>query len=122
MSLVARVLEEGGISTVTFSNARDITANAFNPRTVFTNYPLGNPIGRPNDPENQRENMKTAFRLLETATRPGEIVDTPYVWSENREWMWLIFSDEQSFLTEEAEAHRRATLARSKSQKPELAG
>ena len=122
MSLVARVLEEGGISTVTFSNARDITAHAFNPRTVFTNYPLGNPIGRPNDPENQRENMKTAFRLLGTATRPGEIVDTPYVWSENREWMRLIFSDEQSFLTEEAEAHRQATLARSKSQKPEQAG
>ena len=121
MSLVARVLEEGGISTVTFSNARDITAGAFNPRTVFTNYPLGNPIGRPNDPDNQREIMRTAFRLLETATRPGEIVDTPYVWSENQDWMRLIFSDEQAFLTEEAEAHRQATLAMAKSQKREQA-
>ena len=57
-----------------------------------------------------------AYRLLETATRPGEIVETPYVWSENRDWMRLIFSDDQPFLTEEAEAHRQATLAQSKSQ------
>ena len=34
MSLVARVLEEGGISTVTFSNARDITVSAFNPEWI----------------------------------------------------------------------------------------
>ena len=106
---------------MTFSNARDITVGACNPRTVFTNYPLGNPIGRPNDPENQREIMKTAFRLLETATRAGEIVDTPYVWSESRDWMRLIFSEEQAFLTEEAEAHRQATLAMAKSLKREQA-
>ncbi len=104
MSLVARHLEANGIPTVTFSNARDITTSACNPRLVFTNYPLGNPTGKPHDVDNQREILNTAFQMLETATEPGEIVDTPYQWSGGREWMRLIFSDEQPFLSEEADA------------------
>ncbi len=110
MSLVARHLEENGIPTVAFSNARDISTSACNPRLVFTNYPLGNPAGRPHDRENQREILTVGFRLLEEATGPGEIVDTPFQWSEDREWMRLIFSDEQPFLSEEAEAERQMLL------------
>lgn len=110
MSLVARHLEENGIPTVTFSNARDISTSACNPRLVFTNYPLGNPAGRPHNRENQREILTVGFRLLEEATGPGEIVDTPFQWSEDREWMRLIFSDEQPFLSEEAEAERQMLL------------
>jgi len=110
VSLVARHLEENGIPTVTFSNARDISTSAFNPRLVFSNFPLGNPAGKPHDRENQRDILQTAFRLLETASGPGEIVDTPHVWSGNKDWMDLIFSDEQPFLTEEAEAERQSLL------------
>ena len=117
MSLVARHLEENGIPTVTFSNARDISTSACNPRLVFTNYPLGNPAGRPHDRENQREILATGFRLLEDATGPGEIVDTPFQWSKDREWMRLIFSDEQPFLSEEAETERQILLDQNRSAK-----
>ena len=82
MSLVARVLEEGGIPTVTYTNARDIAASAGNPRQIFLNYPLGNPAGRPHDPENQRSVLSAGLKLLEEAERPGIIVDLPYEWSD----------------------------------------
>ena len=117
MSLVARHLEEQGIPTVVFSNARDIIERARVPRGVFTNYPLGNPCGRPFDTENQREILIEGLNLLETAATPGTILDTDHVWSESREWMRLIFSDEQPFLSEEAEASRRAQIDRARAQK-----
>lgn len=114
MSLIARHLEENGISTVTFSNARDITASACNPRTVFNNYPLGNACGRPYDVENQREILKAGFGMLENATSPGEIVDTPFVWSDSSDWIRLTFTPEQPWLSEEGEAKWLERKARNK--------
>ena len=117
MSLVARVLEEGGISTVTFTNARDIGARAGNPRQIFLNYPLGNPAGRPHDPENQREVLSAGLKLLKEADRPGIILDLPYEWSENREWMNKFMTPEQPFISEEAEARRQALVQKAREQK-----
>jgi D-proline reductase (dithiol) PrdB len=108
VSLVARHLEENGMPTVVFSNARDISVRAFTPRTYFTNYPLGNPIGRPGNVEDQREGLLAGLRLLESATEPGTIMDSDRVWTESREWMRLIFSEEQPFLSDQAEARRLA--------------
>lgn len=110
VSLVARYLEEHGIPTVVFTVARDITESAFTPRAVFTNYPLGCPCGRPGDADEQRAVLRTGLRLLEEATAPGTLVQTPYVWSEDTTWMRRIFSAEQPFLSPEAEAQRQAEL------------
>ena len=117
MCLVARHLEESGVATVVFSNARDITVNACVPRLVFTNYPLGNPCGRPFDTNNQREVLNAGLDLLEHATRPGGIADTPHVWSQSRDWMRLVFSDDQPFLSEEAERARMTAIAEARAQK-----
>ncbi len=110
MGLVARHLEAHGIATVTFSCARDITAAVLPPRSVFLDYPLGSTCGRPNDPANQRAVILAGLRLLETGRTPGEIVDLPYVWSADESWKRLIFSPEQPFLSEEAEARRQEAL------------
>jgi hypothetical protein len=117
VSLVARVLEQGGISTVTYTTARDIAARAGNPRQVFLNYPLGNPAGRPHDPENQREVLRAGLKLLEEADRPGIIVDLPFVWSEGALWMKKFMTADQPFLSEEAEARRQEELKRAREQK-----
>jgi D-proline reductase (dithiol) PrdB len=117
VSLVARVLEAGGISTVTFTNARDIAASAGTPRQVFLNYPLGNPAGRPHDPDNQREVLRSGLKLLEEADKPGIIIDLPYVWSKSKEWMEKFMSDEQPFTTDEAEAKRQESLQKAREQK-----
>lgn len=117
MSLVARHLEEHGIPTVVFSNARDITLSARAPRAVFTNYPLGNPCGRPFDTDNQREILMAGLGLLESATTGGTVLDTSHVWSESRDWMRLIFSDEQPFFSDGAEARRKSALEQARAQK-----
>jgi D-proline reductase (dithiol) PrdB len=117
VSLVARVLEAGGISTVTYTNARDIAASAGNPRQIFLNYPLGTPTGRPHDPENQRGVLREGFKLLENADRPGIIVDLPYSWSDSHEWMEKFMTDEQPFISEDAEARRQELLQNAREQK-----
>ena len=121
MSLVARVLEAGGISTVTYTNARDIAASAGNPRQIFLNYPLGNPAGRPHDANNQRDVLRAGLKLLEEADQPGIIVDLPYVWFESKAWMEKFMTDEQPFISDEAEAKRQELLQRAKAQKAKQA-
>ena len=93
MSLVARHLEAEGIPTVILACARDITESAFPPRAVFLNYPLGNPAGRPFDPENQRAVLSAALELLETAQGPCTIADLPFRWSEDDSWMERVYDD-----------------------------
>ncbi len=119
MSLVARVLEAGGISTVTYTNARDIAASVGNPRQIFLNYPLGNPAGRPHDADNQRDVLRVGLKLLEEADKPGIIVDLPYVWSESKAWMEKFMTDEQPFTSEESEVRRQELLQKAREQKTE---
>lgn len=83
MGLVARVVEEAGIPTVLVSTGRDLTALVRPPRSLFVNYPMGNPFGRPDDVAEQRQILSDALSLFETATEPGVIVDAPYVWGED---------------------------------------
>ncbi|MBW1779578.1 MAG: hypothetical protein JRL30_02455 [Deltaproteobacteria bacterium] len=111
------MLEAGGISTVTYTNARDIAASAGNPRQIFLNYPLGNPTGRPHDAENQRKVLREGLKLLEDAERPGIIVDLPYGWSDSQEWMEKFMTDEQPFISEDAEAQRQELLKKAREQK-----
>ena len=80
------------------------------PRSVFLDYPLGSTCGRPFDQANQREVILAGLRLLENGRSPGEIVDLPYRWSTDERWKSLIFSAEQPFLSDEAEARRQAGL------------
>lgn len=93
MGLVARHLEAEGIPTVILACARDITAAVFPPRAVFSHVPLGNPAGRPNDPENQRAVIGAALELLETAPGPGTIVDLPHRWSGDERWVERVYDD-----------------------------
>ena len=117
MSLVARVLESGGISTVTYTNARDIAASAGNPRQIFLNYPLGNPAGRPHDPDNQRDVLRAGLKLLEEADKPGIIVDLPYEWSDSAAWIENFMTDKQPFISEEAETKRQESVQKARQQK-----
>jgi D-proline reductase (dithiol) PrdB len=117
VSLVARVLEKGGIATVTYTNARDIAASAGNPRQIFLNYPLGNPAGRPHDPDNQRDVLRAGFKLLEEADKPGIIVDLPYVWSDSKAWIANFMTAKQPFISEKAETKRQESLQKARQQK-----
>ena len=86
MSLVARHLEENGIATVVVGSARDIVEECGVPRFLFSDFPLGNPCGKPWDVDMQRGVVGFALDLLESATLPRTTVQTPFTWSEDATW------------------------------------
>ncbi len=82
MGLIARVVEESGIPTISASSARDITGLVKPPRSVFVNFPLGHTTGKPFDRDLQTRIIKDAFEALRFIRDPGAIVDLPYQWQE----------------------------------------
>ena len=80
MGLIARVLEENGISTVCLNMRREVAENVKPPRTLFVKFPFGAPIGPAGDTETQRGVIMEALEILTTATRPGTITDSSRVW------------------------------------------
>jgi hypothetical protein len=102
VSLAARHLEANGIPTVVFGCARDIVERCGVPRFVFSDFPLGNPTGRPFDPAMQKAVVALGLDLLETATGPGTTVVAPYVWSADEGWKERVFTKAQPFLSEDA--------------------
>ena len=86
VSLVARHLETHGIATVILGSARDVVEHCGVPRFVFTDFPLGNPGGKPYDLAMQRAIVGFALDLLESARAPRTTVQTPVRWSEDQSW------------------------------------
>ena len=86
MSLVARHLEAAGIATVILGSARDIVEHCGVPRFVFTDFPLGNPCGKPWDADMQRAIVGLGLDLLEKAFAPRTTMQTPFVWSGDQSW------------------------------------
>ena len=86
MGLVARHLEAAGIPTVIAGSALDIVEHCGVPRFSFTDFPLGNPIGKPADEEMQLAITRLALSMLHTATQPRTSAQTPFVWAENDDW------------------------------------
>lgn len=85
-----------------FGCARDIVEWCGVPRFVFSDFPLGNPTGRPFDVAMQREVLALGLDLLATAPAPGTTVVTPHEWSPDHSWKDRVFTKAQPFLSEEA--------------------
>ena len=85
MSLAARHLEENGVPTVVMGSARDIVEECGVARFVFTDFPLGNPCGKPRDAGMQRSIVGMALDMLEKAWMPRTTVQTPFRWGSD-EW------------------------------------
>jgi D-proline reductase (dithiol) PrdB len=86
ISLVARHLEDGGISTVVMGCAKDIVEHAAVPRFLFSDFPLGNSAGKPHDPESQAFTLELALRVLEAAPGPQTTVQSSLRWSADASW------------------------------------
>ena len=86
MSLVARHLEANGMPTVILGAARDIVTYCGVPRFAFTDFPLGNPCGKPFDRDMQAAIATAAVGLFETATGPATLATMPYRWSTDESW------------------------------------
>jgi D-proline reductase (dithiol) PrdB len=102
VGLVARHLEANGVPTVIFGCARDIVEYCGVPRFLFSDFPLGNPCGKPFDPAMQRAIVLAGLELLAGATRPGTTVVTPFEWGSDATWKEKVFTPQQPFLDESA--------------------
>jgi len=80
VSLIARVVESYGISTVSLSLNRELSEKIGAPRTLYLRYPYGAPLGEPGNVNQQRAILKDMFAALETIEEPGTIIDLPYRW------------------------------------------
>ncbi len=69
-ALVARLLEQSGISTVVMGCAKDIVERVGVPRFLFSDFPLGNAAGRPNDPASQAATLELALARARSERRP----------------------------------------------------
>ena len=102
----------GGIATVIMGCAKDIVEYVGVPRFLFSDFPLGNGAGRPNDPDSQLVTLALALDLLESAPGPRTTMQSPLRWADSPDWK-LDYSNIER-LTPEEIAARRAEFDRQK--------
>lgn len=102
MGLIARVFEREGLPTVTLTSAFDVTKRVRPPRSAFLNYPLGNQVGPPGEPELQRRILRDTLQLLYSVKEAGEIIELPFDWPDP-DWQRQVI---------EAYHHDAATVSR----------
>ena len=120
MSLVARHLEENGVPTVLMGSARDIVEECGVARFVFTDFPLGNPCGKPWGTEMQRSIVGTALDLLERAWMARTTVQTPFRWGNEawRDAFMRVDDSNREALAQEGEERRRRQAEAKKGDRP----
>ena len=109
MSLVARHLEANGVPTAIMGCARDIVEECGVARFVFTDFPLGNPCGKPWDTDMQRSIVGSALNLLDRAWMPRTTVQTPFRWGNDtwRKAFMRVDDSARDALAQEGEERRR---------------
>ena len=80
MGLIARVLEEHGISTVTVFLLHEIAEQVGAPRGLSVRWPFGHPLGEPGNIAQQTTMIRHALDLLASAAEPGALTALPYRW------------------------------------------
>lgn len=64
VGLIQRAIEYAGMTTISISLLKEITEKIRPPRALFVPYPLGYPLGEPDNSELQTRIMRAAFSLL----------------------------------------------------------
>jgi glycine/betaine/sarcosine/D-proline reductase family selenoprotein B len=103
-TLVARHLEANGIPTVVMGCAKDIVEHGAAPRFLFSDFPLGNSAGKPQDVASQDQTLAQALHLLETAPGPQTTMQSVLRWNNDGKWKLDYLNLEQ---IGEAELKRR---------------
>jgi hypothetical protein len=68
--VIARVLENAGLSTTSISLVREHTEKVLPPRALFVPFPFGMALGRPHEPELQHRVLRAALELLQEPSGP----------------------------------------------------
>src|SRR2546430_3297520 len=106
VGLAACMLEQNDIATVVMGCAKDIVEYVGVPRFLFSDFPLGNSAGRPNDPASQESTLELALGLLEHAPGPRTTLQSPLRWSASPDWK-LDYQNIARLSQEEIQRRRR---------------
>jgi hypothetical protein len=70
-------MEESGIATIVIGSGifRDRLEAMNLPRTLMTHFPMGRPLGAPNNISTQRKVLLAAIDLLDSANHGGTVID-----------------------------------------------
>lgn len=69
MSTLAHVFEAAGLSTIVLASMKEVAERIGPPRTLYCEFPLGRPLGKPGDAEFQTDVIRRGLALLD-ATEP----------------------------------------------------
>jgi D-proline reductase (dithiol) PrdB len=78
--VLARVIEEAGVPTVTVTMMPDLAAKFRLSRIVGVEFPFGHAFGLPNDVQMQRTVCEAALKLLDEAAVPESRLDVDIEW------------------------------------------
>lgn len=80
MPVLARWIEEAGISTVIVTMMPAVAEERRAPRIVGVEFPFGHPFGMPHDRAMQRRVLELALRVLAGVSATGTRVDFDQEW------------------------------------------
>ena len=86
LALAARAAERAGLLTVIMGCAKDIVEHVGVPRFYFSDFPLGNSCGRPDDRPSQEQMLNDALHMLTTAMAPRTTATNPLKWQGVKNW------------------------------------
>jgi hypothetical protein len=68
------------MSTILVTLKPEVTQGTGSPRSVRVRFPMGNPVGEPHKPDQQRRILRSVLEVLQQVEEPGLIVELPYRW------------------------------------------
>jgi hypothetical protein len=80
--VLARILEEAGLSTILVTMMPYWVEKIGAPRTLAVEHPFGHTLGRPGDQAGQIRVIREALTAMENIEHPGEIVHSSSRWPE----------------------------------------
>lgn len=82
MGLIQRAIEDAKVATICITLMPWVTEKVKVPRAVSLEFPLGHPLGKSFDQEQQKMILLDTFRAIESIKEPGVIIELPYKWKE----------------------------------------
>ena len=82
MPVLARTLEEGGLSTIMVTPMPCWAEKIGVPRTLAVEFPFGGTLGQPENPTQQMEIIRLALKTLAELDAPGGVVHATAVWPQ----------------------------------------
>ncbi|MGW8186878.1 MAG: hypothetical protein ACWGNK_06415 [Desulfobacterales bacterium] len=73
--MIQRAVEATGIATISITLSKEITRKVKPPRAVFTNLPMGHPLGFPGQRFRQIQVLRLLLKHLKNIQVPGTIID-----------------------------------------------